>query len=109
MFGHHEIKVKKGYYSDAVIGPDKYKDILQGDPAKKGFIDVHKKTKEKRPVKQYEVSYELNEKRIDPSFNPLIRRDDPTLNVNEREFNNYQRPEVLTLTSVAKPLNRGDV
>ena len=84
MFGNPEMKIKKGYYSDAVIGPDKFKDILEGQPAKKGFIDVNKKTKEKRPVKQYEVSYELNEKRINPSFNPLIRRDDPTLNVNEK-------------------------
>lgn len=92
-----------------MIGPDKYKDILEGSPNKKGFIDVHKKSKQRRPVKEYEVSYELNEKRINPSFNPLVRIDDPSLNVGNKEFNNYQRQEVISLSTITKPLKRGDL
>ena len=45
------MKIKKGYISDSVIGPDKYKDILEGSPNKKGIIDLHKKSKQKRPIK----------------------------------------------------------
>ena len=51
MMGDPKMKIKKGYYSDQVIGPDKFKDILEGSPNKKGFIDVHKKNKQKRPIK----------------------------------------------------------
>ena len=44
------MKVKKGYCSDKVTNLDKYNNILEGSPNKKGLIDVHKKSKQKRPV-----------------------------------------------------------
>ena len=50
MLGNPTMKIKKGYESDQVIGSDKYKGILEGEPMKRGFIDLHKKAKQKRPV-----------------------------------------------------------
>ena len=41
---------------------------------------------------------------MDPAFNPLVRRDDSSLNVVRDEFNFYQRQEVLTRTKIYKPL-----
>ena len=75
------MKVKKGYFSDKSYGVDRFKDIREGDAKKVGFVDVSKRNKEKRPVKDYEVSYNLKEEAFDPSFNPLIRRDDDSKNI----------------------------
>ncbi len=50
LFGDPYIKVKKGYCSDVVAGVDKYNNILEGSPNKKGLIDINKKTKEKKIV-----------------------------------------------------------
>lgn len=50
----------------------------------------------------------LKEDKIDPSYNPLIRRDNPTLNVGDKQFNNYQMPEILTMTGITKPLKKSD-
>lgn len=69
-----------------------------------GFIDVSKREKAKRPVETLEVSYNLKETPTDPSYNPLVRRDDPSLNIQKDEFNFYQGREVLTRTQVYKPL-----
>ncbi len=44
------MRVKKGYCSDTVTNLDKFTNILQGSPNKKGIIDVHKKSKQKRPI-----------------------------------------------------------
>jgi hypothetical protein len=55
-------------------------------------------------VETLEVSYNLKETPGDPSFNPLIRRDDPSQNIQKDEFNFYQGREVLTRTQVYKPL-----
>lgn len=106
MMGDPNFKIKKGYTSDKVTGVDRFKDIREGSPLKKGIIDVHKKSKSKRPIEEYEVSFMLKEDKVDPSFNPLIRRDDQTLNVGQNEFNHYQRPEVLTMSTVTKPLKK---
>ena len=54
----------------------------------------------------YEVSYELNEKRISPGFESLARKHDSNLNMGKYEFNNYQRPEVITKSSITKPLKK---
>jgi hypothetical protein len=48
--GDSHIKIKKGYCAEKTIGPDKYNNILEGNPVKKGIIDINKKTREKRPV-----------------------------------------------------------
>lgn len=109
MMGDPFIRIKKGYFSDKATGIDRFKDIREGSPVKKGIIDVHKKTKTKRPVEDYEVSFILKEDKIDPSFNPLIRRDNPGLNYGANEFNNYQTPEILTMTGLTKPLKKGDI
>lgn len=45
LLGESYIKVKKGYCADVVTGVDKYSNILEGTPNKKGLIDVNKKTK----------------------------------------------------------------
>ena len=105
--GDPTMRIKKGYFSDKAYCADRFKDIREGDPKKKGFVDVSKRNKEKRPVLDYEPSYNLKEQVVDPSFNPLIRRDDPSLNIQKEEFNFYQRPEVLTKTHVYKPLREG--
>lgn len=81
MLGDPVIKIKKGYITDKTAGVDRFKDIREGSPVKKGIIDIHKKDKKKRQVEDYEVSFMLNENKGDPSFNPLVRRDDPSLNV----------------------------
>lgn len=44
------IKTKKGYCSDKATNLDKFTSILEGEPIKKGIIDIHKKSKQKRPV-----------------------------------------------------------
>ena len=105
--GDPNMKIKKGYFAEKSYGADRFKDIREGEPKKLGFVDVSKRTKEKRPVHDYEPSYNLKEKVFDPSFNPLIRRDDPSQNIQKDEFNFYQRPEVLTKTHVYKPLREG--
>lgn len=51
--GDSNIKTKKGYCSDKVTNLDKFTSILDGEPIKKGFIDVNKKSKQKRPVENY--------------------------------------------------------
>ncbi len=48
--GDSYMKTKKGYCSDNVTNLDKYTNILQGSPIKKGIIDVSKKSKQRRPV-----------------------------------------------------------
>ena len=108
MLGDPVMKFKKGYISDKATGVDRFKDIREGSPVKKGIIDLHKKDKKKRAVEDYEVSYMLKQDKDDPSYNPLIRRDNPSLNVGANEFNTYQRPQVLTLTGVTKPLKKAD-
>ena len=75
--GDSVIKIKKGYSHEASYGVDRFKDIREGPAMKKGIIDIHKKTKEKRPVENYEVSFLLNETKVNPSFNPLVRIDNP--------------------------------
>lgn len=108
MMGDPVMRVKKGYTLEKAYGADRFKDIREGSPLKKGIIDVHKKDKTKRQVEDYEVSFMLNEKKDDPSFNPLIRRDDPTQNIAQDEFNFYQRPEVLSMSTLTKPLKKAD-
>ena len=108
MMGDPVIRIKKGYISDKATGVDRFKDIREGSPTKKGIIDVHKKSKSKRPVEDYEVSFMLKEDKNDPSYNPLIRRDNPSLNVGPNEFNHYQRPEILTMTALTKPLKKSE-
>lgn len=81
MMGDSYIKVKKGYCSDKATNLDKYTNILEGSPTKKGIIDVHKKSKQKRPIENYEVSLYLNEKINNPAWNPLVRVDDETRNL----------------------------
>lgn len=102
--GPHVLGFKKGYFGEHSYGVDRFKDIREGEAKKLGIIDKHKKDGERRRVQAYEVSYNLLEKTSDPSFNPLVRRDDPTANVIKDEFNYYQRPQVLTRTQVYKPL-----
>ena len=53
MLGNSYIQIKKGYYSDKCTGADRFKDIREGSPVKKGIIDIHKKSKSKRPVEDY--------------------------------------------------------
>lgn len=55
--------------------------FLEGEPIKKGIIDVNKKLKQKRPVENYEVSLYLKEKVNNPAWNPLVRVDDESKNV----------------------------
>ena len=98
------MKVKKGYCADKVTNLDKFSNILEGSPTKKGLIDVHKKSNQKRPVENYEVSLYLKESINKPAWNPLVRVDDESKNVAGYEFNNYQKPEFLTQTGVYKPL-----
>lgn len=50
MLGDPFMKIKKGYGSDKATGVDRFKDIREGSPVKKGIVDVHKKSKSKRPV-----------------------------------------------------------
>ncbi len=75
--GDSVVKIKKGYSHENSYGIDRFQDIREGPAQKKGIIDVHKKTKEKRPIENYEVSFQLNEAKVNPSFNPLIRVDQP--------------------------------
>jgi hypothetical protein len=98
------MRVKKGYCSDKVANLDKFTNILEGSPTKKGLIDVHKRSKQKRPVENYEVSLYLKEKINNPAWNPLVRVDDESKNTVGHEFNNYQKPEFLTQTAIYKPL-----
>lgn len=51
--GDPVIKIKKSYGHEASYGVDRFQDIREGPAMKKGIIDVHKKTKEKRPVENY--------------------------------------------------------
>lgn len=102
--GDPYIKTKKGYCSDKVTNLDKFTSILEGEPIKKGIIDINKKSKQKRPVQNYEVSLYLKEKINKPAWNPLVRVDDETKNVVDHEFNYYQKPEFLTQTGIYKPL-----
>jgi|688.fasta_scaffold1291214_1 hypothetical protein len=88
--GDPEMHIKKGYFADKSYGVDRFKDIREGEAQKLGIIDVSKKSREKRPIQELEVSYTLKEHIIDPSFNPLIRRDDPSQNIQKDEFNFYQ-------------------
>lgn len=53
LLGEPTIKVKKGYAGDVAYGVDRFKDIREGEASKKGIIDVHKKTKEKRHIENY--------------------------------------------------------
>jgi hypothetical protein len=96
--------VKKGYFADKSYGADRFKDIREGDAKKLGFIDYQKRSKSKKPVGELEVSYNLKEEPVDPAFNPLVRIDDPSQNIQKDEFNFYQSKEVLTRTQVYKPL-----
>lgn len=75
------MKTKKGYCSDKATNLDKFTSILEGEPIKKGIIDVNKKLKQKRPVENYEVSLYLKEKVNNPAWNPLVRVDDESKNV----------------------------
>lgn len=59
MLGDAYIKTKKGYCSDKVTDVDKYTNILEGLPTKKGIIDLNKKSRQKRPIENYEVSLYL--------------------------------------------------
>lgn len=53
MLGDPFMRIKKGYITDKVIGADRFKDIREGSPNKKGLVDFHKKTKTKRHVEDY--------------------------------------------------------
>lgn len=64
-----------------MTGVDRFKDIREGSPNKLGITDIHKRTKSKREIEEYEVSLFLKEDKIDPSFNPLIRKDNSSLNI----------------------------
>ena len=102
--GDPVIHVKKGYLGQKAYGADRFKDIREGEPQKLGLVDIHKRDKSKRSVETLEVSYNLKETPGDLSYNPLIRKDNPSLNIQKDEFNFYQGPEVLTRTQVYKPL-----
>ncbi len=91
MLGNSHMKIKKGYISDKVTDLDKFTNILEGSPVKKGIVDLHKTSKQKRPIQNYEVSLYLKEKINNPALNPLIRIDDQSKNVVGYEFNNYQK------------------
>lgn len=104
MKGDAVVHTKKGYLADKAYGVDRFKDIREGDAQKLGLIDVNKREKAKRPVESLEVSYNLKETPGNPAFNPLVRRDDPSLNMQKDEFNFYQGREVLTRTQVYRPL-----
>jgi hypothetical protein len=90
--GSDAMKFKRGYSGEHTYGVDRFKDIRDGEPKKIGLIDKHKREGKRRRIEDYEVSYNLKEKTVDPSFNPLIRKDDPSQNVIPNEFNFYQRP-----------------
>ena len=47
MLGDPFMRIKKGYITDKVIGVDRFKDIREGSPNKKGLVDYHKKSKTK--------------------------------------------------------------
>lgn len=102
--GDPVVRVKKGYFGEKAYGADRFKDIREGETHKLGLVDYSKREKAKRPVETLEVSYNLRETPGDPSFNPLVRVDDPSQNIQKDEFNFYQGPEVLTRTQVYKPL-----
>lgn len=102
--GDPTIHIKKCYFGDKSYGADRFKDIREGDAKKLGFMDVKKRSKDKVPIDPLEVSYNLKEDVINPSYNPLIRRDNTHLNIQKDEFNFYQGPEILTRTQVYKPL-----
>jgi hypothetical protein len=50
MLGNSHMKIKKGYISDKVTDLDKFTNILEGSPVKKGIVDLHKTSKQKRPI-----------------------------------------------------------
>ncbi len=51
--------IKKGYFGDKSYGVDRFKDIRQGEAHKLGIIDLSKRSKEKRPIHELQVSYTL--------------------------------------------------
>ena len=50
LLGDPVVSIKKGYAFDKAYGADRFKDIREGEAVKKGIIDLHKKSREKRPV-----------------------------------------------------------
>ena len=58
--GSPQLSFKKGYFADQSYGVDRFKDIREGQSKKLGLMDKHKRDGQKRPIDNYEVSYNLS-------------------------------------------------